>query len=157
MKLYAGERRKDGTVKVIVWDDVSFGMKYARYTRLDARPDLVEDASAGFDWGRPGAGASALAAAILADCLGEQAARLHHRAFAREVVQQFGPDRWKLGEGEVADVAERLPGATGRPQPSVAPRPAPAAEPEHAQLASLAAWLAGNTRPARFRPAVRVG
>ena len=83
MKLYAGERRKDGSVKVIVWDDVSFGMKYARYTRLDARPDLVEDASAGFDWGRICDGASALAAAILADCLGEQAARLYHRAFAR--------------------------------------------------------------------------
>jgi hypothetical protein len=154
MKLYTGERRKDGSVKVIVWDDVSFGMKYARYTRLDARPDLVGDTSAGFDWGCPGAGALALAAAILADCLGEQAARLHHRAFARDVVQQLRPDRWKLGEAEVADALERLAG-TPRSQP---PAPARVArEPEHAQLAALAAWLAGGPSSGRMRTAARVG
>lgn len=153
MKLYAGERRKDGSVKVIVWDDVSFGMKYARYTRLDARPDLVEGEAVSFDWGNPGAGAAALAAAILADCLGGQQARSHYSTFAREVVQQFGPDRWKLTEREVSEVVDRL-GGTRRAEPTATRA---AREPEHAQLAVLAAWLAGGPGTGRLRPAARVG
>jgi hypothetical protein len=156
MKLYAGERRKDGSVKVIVWDDVSFGMKYARYTRLDARPDLAEGNERAFDWGQTGdGGAMALAAAILADCLGDQPARLHHRAFAGEVVRQFGHDRWKITEREVAEAVEHLAGPR-RVVPETASRAA--REPEHAQLAALAAWLAGSPGAGgRFRPAARAG
>lgn len=155
MKLYAGERRKDGSVKVIVWDDVSFGMKYARYTRLDARPELVDeiaDRGERFDWGRPGAGAAALAAAILADCVGEHEARLHYRAFVQGVVQRFGPERWKISEQDVTDALERLSGSR-----RAAPTSVEVAEREHPQLAALAAWLAGGHGSPGHRHVARAG
>ena len=154
MKLYAGERRRDGTVKVVVWDDVSFGMRYARYSKLDPRPDLAGGAADAFDWGRASRGADALAAAILADCAGDAEASAHCEAFARSVVSKLGPDRWKLEERAVVEFIERTAGRAGAPV-SANDRPGRAAvkteQQDQPQLAALAAWLAGGRTAAGIR------
>lgn len=154
MKLYAGERRRDGSVKVVVWDDVSFGMRYARYGKLDPRPDLAGGAADAFDWGRSSPGAAALAAAILADCVGGAEASAHCEAFARSVVSKLGPDRWKLEERAVVEFIERATGRAAVPTPAD-DRPGRATvkteQQDQPQLAALAAWLAGGRTAAGFR------
>jgi hypothetical protein len=126
-------------------------MKFARYTRLEpqATPTPAKTEAA-FDWGSAGgAGMIELAAAILADCLGNQAAKRHAAAFAANVLRRLPEDRWKLDEsavraavqGDETELAEECD----------------TKKTEEPHLATLAAWLASGQRPKPRRPHARVG
>lgn len=155
MKRYTGERRKDGLAKVVVWDDISFGMKFARYARLEARPELLPAGTKAlpFEWGAEGqrGGAVGLALAILADCLGDERACVHAERFAQAVVSRFPPARWKIDEDAIyaalgIDMPERGPAGRDLHVTTKARSDAPAPLRRDRQLSALAAWLADGRR-----------
>jgi hypothetical protein len=118
MKRYAGERLDDGSVRVIVCDDALYGEAFARWTLLPpVLPALATSnrslplllTSSSFDWGTESSGGAELSRAILADCLGAEAAELLHQDFEWSVVRGLPYDAWELDEEIIRGVAEIQP------------------------------------------------
>ena len=124
MKRYAGERLDDGSVRVIVCDDELYGEEFARWTVLPPvlapvvpSPGNLERSlspplslvSRTFDWGLEGHGGVELARAILADCLGSEAAEHLYQDFEWSVVRGLPYDAWELDEEIIRGMAEIQP------------------------------------------------
>jgi hypothetical protein len=92
MKLYTGQRARNGTCHVHVVEE-------GRRRALPWRLDLFNHSPTGFNWGYGGSGPAQLALAILADLLGDDvlAVRLH-QPFKWQVVARLRSDDWALDE-----------------------------------------------------------
>jgi hypothetical protein len=114
MKRYCGKRRRDGSVRVVVWDGPLFGNRFREPTGtlLEAPrpvPPLASDDSSraavspagGFDWGVESAASLALSRAILADCLGPVRAEELCSVFEWSVLRGLPEDGWDLHERDV--------------------------------------------------------
>ena len=70
---------------------------------LDPRLDLRNHSPTGFEWGYGGSGPAQLALAILADCLGDEAALRQYQEFKRSIIATLASDHWSLTEEEVLE------------------------------------------------------
>ena len=91
MKIYEG-RRKD----------------YAAIVTVNGRPlnprlELRNHSPTEFEWGYGGSGPAQLALAILADCIGSEAALKHYQKFKRAVVASLPYKEWTLTEEQVRE------------------------------------------------------
>lgn len=88
MKVYRGDRTIDGIIVTVDGEP------------LPERVDLKELSKNGFEWSYEGPEPAQLALAILADCVGDQAAVEHYEGFMKEIVANFQND-WELTEADV--------------------------------------------------------
>lgn len=114
MKRYSGERLDDGSVRVIVCDDALYGEAFARWTVLSPHSSLAlllpsRVVPCTFDWGWEGSGGIELSRAILADCLGSEAAEDLYQDFEWSVIRGLPHDAWELDEEIIRGVAEIQP------------------------------------------------
>ena len=93
IRIYAGERKRDGTNLVTVAEDAA----RISVRKLDPRLDIWNHSPSGLEWGYRGSGPAQLALAILADLTGDDAyANCQHQRFKAEVVSQIRGDRWTI-------------------------------------------------------------
>lgn len=95
-RVYEGERLEGD------WTRVEVGGK-----PLEPRNDLLKDTTTKFEWGYVGAGPAHLAAAMLADVVGDEKAEEWKKQFCKDVTAGFS-DGWELTAREIRDyVAEK--------------------------------------------------
>jgi hypothetical protein len=70
---------------------------------LNPRLDLRKHSITGFEWGYGGSGPAKLALAILADCIGDEAALQHYQEFKRAVIEPLLRRHWTLTEQRVRE------------------------------------------------------
>lgn len=108
MKRYIGRRRHDGSLAVTVRIDDQ------PERDLDPRYDLRNHSPAGYETSYCGSGPAQLALAILADCIGDEAAQRVYQPYKRRVIANLPRDEnWVLSETEVKNVAQDLIGGEG--------------------------------------------
>src|ERR1051326_4717889 len=100
MKIYHGERRRDGTCSVWVAEDTQSGVHDVSLRELPMRLDLRNHSPTGFEWGYGGSGPSQLALALLTDALGHDEMALdYYQQFKWAAVSRFGA-AWTLTADE---------------------------------------------------------
>ncbi len=95
IRIYTGERQKDGTnlVTVTVTEDAARDST----RELAPRLDIWNHSPTGLEWGYPGSGPAQLALAILADLTGDDAyANCQHQSFKADVTSRIRGDRWTI-------------------------------------------------------------
>jgi hypothetical protein len=88
MKVYRGDRTIDGIFVTVDGEP------------LPERCDLKELSKNGFEWSYEGPEPAQLSLAILADCVGDQAAMEKYEDFMKEIVANFQND-WEMTETDV--------------------------------------------------------
>lgn len=95
MKTYTGARTFDGVVVTVDGRP------------LDARRDLHTYSLNNFEWGYEGDEVRQLALAIIADAVGDDAARAQCEAFMRAIVANFD-NEWEMSEEQVRAALREL-------------------------------------------------
>ena len=93
---YAGERTAEGC-KVEVWRD-------GDTSPLSPRNEIRNHSPDGFNWGYGGSGPAQLALALCCEVLPPHFAELVYQDFKRAFVARIDADRWRLSEGQLANV-----------------------------------------------------
>lgn len=109
MKLYCGQRRDDGSVRVVVRYAPLAGGRFAA-DRADVPARDLAPSGGSFDWGIESPAALSLSHAILADCVGADGADDLCAEFEWSVLRGLPDDTWELTDGDVRAFLELVPG-----------------------------------------------
>lgn len=97
MKIYKGERLKDGAVVSVT--TIKNGEE--RISLLNPRYDLYNHSPDGFEWGYGGSGPAQLALALLADRTDDETTLRLYQQFKRDVIVRMEKRKWTLTSVEI--------------------------------------------------------